>query len=197
MKQQCYMAVIYLNWLVLAGGLFYFVLKGHYGFAMLWLVLIPLAMWVYIRVFPAISQLMGYGRIDDQPAQSPAHVPAKVTLYTALGCPFCPVVKRRLLALRETMGFSLDEIDVTLKPGALMEKGIRAVPVVEAGGRFLAGNATSRQLAEMISGVESQESRVESQELRVWTPKSRVQRQDSRCLIRGSLTFDFRLSTLS
>jgi glutaredoxin len=161
MKQQCYMAVIYLNWLVLAGGLLYCVIKGHYGFALLWLLLIPLAMWVYIRVFPSISSLMGYGRIDDQPAQNPGHVPARVTLYTALGCPFCPVVKRRLMALRETMQFSLEEIDVTLKPGVLMDKGIRAVPVVEAGERRLAGNATSEQLAELISGVESRKLRVE------------------------------------
>ena len=153
MKQQCYMAVIYLNWLVLAAGLGFFVIKGLYGLALLWLVLIPLAMWVYIRIFHSISQLMGYGRIDDRPAQKLPHVPAKVTLYTALGCPFCRVVKRRLVALRQSMEFSLEEIDVTLKPGVLMEKGIRAVPVVEAGGRRLAGNATSEQLAELIAGV--------------------------------------------
>jgi len=48
MKQQCYMAVIYLNWLVLAVGLGFFVIKGHYGLALLWLVLVPLAMWTYI-----------------------------------------------------------------------------------------------------------------------------------------------------
>jgi CBS-domain-containing membrane protein len=66
------------------------------------------------------------------------------------------------MALRETMEFSLEEIDVTLKPGVLMDKGIRAVPVVEAGERRLAGNATSEQLAEMIRGFESRQSRVES-----------------------------------
>ena len=162
MKQQCYMAVIYLNWLLLAGGLIFLVVKGLYGPALLWLILIPLAMGVYIRIFPSISQLMGYGRIDDQPAKNPGQGPANVTLYTALGCPFCPVVKRRLMALRETMDFNLDEIDVTLKPGVLMEKGIRAVPVVETGDRRLTGNSTSEQLAELISGVESRESRVES-----------------------------------
>ena len=158
MRQQCYMAAVYLNWLVLAGGLVFFVIKGHYGFALLWLVLIPFAMWVYIRVFPSISQAMGYGRIDDQPARNPPHAPTKVTLYTALGCPFCPVVKRRLMALRQTMAFSFEEIDVTLRPGVLMEKGIRAVPVVEAGERCIAGNATSEQLAEMIAQVEKSKS---------------------------------------
>ena len=157
MKQQCYLAMIYLNWVVLAGGLALLLLKGYYVFALLWLVLIPLAMWVYVRIFPSISQVMGYGRIEDRPAQRLKHVPAKVTFYTALGCPFCPVVKRRLAALREQMEFSLEEVDVTLKPGVLMAKGIRAVPVVEAGERLLTGNATSEQLAELISGASTAE----------------------------------------
>jgi glutaredoxin len=149
--------MIYLNWVVLAGGLALLLLKGYYVFALLWLVLIPLAMWVYVRIFPSISQVMGYGRIEDRPAQRLKTVPAKVTFYTALGCPFCPVVKRRLAALREQMEFSLEEVDVTLKPGVLMAKGIRAVPVVEAGGRLLTGNATSEQLAELISGASTAE----------------------------------------
>ena len=151
MKQQCYLAMIYLNWIVLVGGLCFLIFKGSYVLALVWLVLIPLAMWAYVRIFPSVSQFMGYGRIEDQPAPSLTRVPAKVTLYTALGCPFCPVVKRRLMALREQMDFRLDEVDVTLKPGVLIAKGIRAVPVVEAGDRCLAGNATSAQLAELIS----------------------------------------------
>ena len=153
MKQQCYLAMIYLNWIVLAGVLGFFIFKGFYVLALAWLALLPLAMWAYIRVFPSLSQFMGYGRVDDQPAQRLGRVPAKVTLYTALGCPFCPVVKRRLMALREQMEFSLEEVDVTLDPGLLIAKGIRAVPVVEAGDRRLAGNATSEQLAELISGT--------------------------------------------
>jgi len=152
-KQQCYLAMIYLNWIVLAGVLGFFIFKGFYVLALAWLALLPLAMWAYIRVFPSLSQFMGYGRVDDQPAQRLGRVPTKVTLYTALGCPFCPVVKRRLMALREQMEFSLEEVDVTLDPGLLIAKGIRAVPVVEAGDRRLAGNATSEQLAELISGT--------------------------------------------
>ena len=155
MKQQCYLAMVYLNWIVVAGGLGIFLFKGLYVLAVVWLVLVPLAMWGYIRLFPSISQLMGYGRINDQPAQRLQRVPTKVTLYTALGCPFCPVVKRRLTALREKMEFSLEEVDVTLKPAILIAKGIRAVPVIEAGDRRLAGNATSEQLAELISGTAS------------------------------------------
>jgi glutaredoxin len=152
-KQQCYLAMIYLNWIVLAGGLGFFIFKGSYVLALAWLALVPLAIWAYIRVFPSLSQFLGYGRVDDQPAQGLGRVPTQVTLYTALGCPFCPVVKRRLMALREQMEFSLEEVDVTLKPGVLMAKGIRAVPVIEAGDRRLAGNATSAQLAELISGT--------------------------------------------
>ena len=165
MKQQCYLAMIYLNWIVLVGGLGFLIFKGLYVFALIWLALIPLAMWAYVRAFPSISQLMGYGRIDDRPAQRLERVPAKVTLYTALGCPFCPVVKQRLLALRKQMDFRLEEVDVTLKPGVLIAKGIRAVPVIEVDDCRLAGNATSEQLAELISGPrtvdESRSQRVE------------------------------------
>jgi hypothetical protein len=57
------------------------------------------------------------------------------------------------MTLREQMNFSLEEVDVTLKPGVLIAKGIRAVPVIEAGNRRLAGNATSEQLAELISST--------------------------------------------
>jgi len=150
-KQQCYLAMIYLNWIVLVGGLCFLILKGSYALALVWLVLVPLAMWAYVRIFPSISSFMGYGRIEDQPAPRLTRIPAQVTLYTALGCPFCPVVKRRLMALREQMEFSLQEVDVTLKAGVLIAKGIRAVPVVEAGDRRLAGSVTSEQLAELIS----------------------------------------------
>jgi hypothetical protein len=42
------------------------------------------------------------------------------------------------------MSFSLQEVDVTLPPVILVAKGIRAVPVLEVGGRRLDGNATQR-----------------------------------------------------
>jgi hypothetical protein len=51
------------------------------------------------------------------------------------------------------MNFSLEEVDITLRPGILVAKGIRAVPVVEVGDRRLDGNATSAQLADLISGA--------------------------------------------
>jgi glutaredoxin len=165
MKQQCYMVMIYLNWAVLVGGLGLLIFERRYGLALVCLLLAPFAMWAYIRAFPSISERMGYGRLDDRPAQSMERVRARVRLYTAVGCPFCPVVKRRLMALRQMMDFSLEEIDVTLKPGILLAKGIRAVPVIEAGDRRVAGNLTSEQLAELIREVDSGKSRVESSSL--------------------------------
>lgn len=151
MKQQCYIAAIYLNWIVLAAGLIFLLYRHVYWFALAWIVAIPLAMWGYIRVFPSISQAMGYGRLDDRPYRVTAPARTEVRLYTALGCPFCPVVKQRLLNLAQEMKFNLEETDVTLKPGLLAAKGIRAVPVVEAGDRRLVGNATTEQLADLIS----------------------------------------------
>ena len=75
-----------------------------------------------------------------------------VTLYTALGCPFCPIVEKRLLALRESMNFEIEKIDVILRPDLLASKGIRAVPVIEVREHRIEGNATSEKLASLILG---------------------------------------------
>jgi glutaredoxin len=150
MKQQCYLASIYLSGAIVIAGLIFLALKGAYGVALLVLVVAPLAQWAYIRTFPAISPYLGYGRVEDQPAQAGGRAPTTVTLYTAVSCPFCPLVKQRLLALQAEMGFDLHEVDVTLKPDLLMSKGIRAVPVVEVGEQRVVGCATSEQLATVI-----------------------------------------------
>lgn len=155
MKQQCPMAFIYLSWAIFIGGLFFFAVKGGFASLLLWLVIAPLAEWAYIRAFPAISQYIGYGSVEDRHAEIVASAPARVTMYAALGCPFCPVVKRRLLALQAEMGFDLDEVDVTLKPDLLITKGVRAVPVVEVGEKRLVGHATSEQLAALIRNSQS------------------------------------------
>ena len=52
------------------------------------------------------------------------------------------------------MGFTLEVVDLTLRPQLLAKRGIRSVPVVEVGGRRLVGNATSEQLAALIAGAE-------------------------------------------
>ena len=159
MKQQCNLAAIYLNWLLRAGGIGYLLWTHHYGFAIAWLLMLPFALWTYIRVFPSISRAMGYGKVDDQPPQdAPApeltrnNTAITVTLYTGLGCPFCPIVEKRLLALREGMNFKIEKIDVTLRPDLLASKGIRAVPVIECGERRIQGNATTDQLQNLIVG---------------------------------------------
>jgi glutaredoxin len=154
LKQQCPMLMLYLSWAIYAGGLIFYALQKEFVPALVWLVVLPLAWWAYIRVFPALSRFLGYGKVDDKPAKSVERAPIKVAYYTAQGCPFCPIVKRRLLALQEKMAFDLEEVDVTLRPDLLIAKGIRSVPVVEAGNQKLTGNATSEQLAALIrSGV--------------------------------------------
>jgi glutaredoxin len=159
MKQQCHLAAIYLNWLVLVGGFGYLLFTRHFGLAVAALAALPLGMAIYIRVFPSIAQAMGYGKVDDkspQDAEGPAlqrnTTAVTVTLYTALGCPFCPIVEKRLQALRESMNLEIESIDVTARPDLLASRHIRAVPVVEIGERRIQGNATTEQLANLILG---------------------------------------------
>jgi glutaredoxin len=156
MKQQCNLSLIYLNWIVYLGGLGYLLWAGKYTVAAFWLLLVPLLAWVYLRLFPKLSVFLGYGKVDDKRTQGASYAPtkAKVRFYVALGCPFCPVVERRLKALQQKMGFELEKIDVTYRPELLARKGIRAVPVVEADDRRLVGHATTDQLAALIVGGE-------------------------------------------
>jgi len=118
--------------------------------AIAWLVCIPLFEWLYIRQFRGLSQLLGYGRIVDQPATTVAASKAEVTFYTALGCPFCPLMEQRLDELQKESGFTLHKIDVTLRPDLLMSKGIRSVPAIETGGKVLFGLITKKDLAAAI-----------------------------------------------
>jgi glutaredoxin len=150
MKQQCPMSFIYLTWGIIVFGFIALALVGDYVSAVSLVAFGLLALWLYVRYFPAISQYIGYGRVDDRAARGMQQTPAHVVLYTAFGCPFCPLVKNRLLNLKTKMGFDLEEVDVTLKPNLLRAKGISAVPVVEVAGRKWIGNATSEQLASLI-----------------------------------------------
>lgn len=93
---------------------------------------------------------MGYGPIRDEPARMAGNAPVKVRLYTALGCPFCPLIAERLAARRDDMHFDLETVDVTLRPDLLASKGIRSVPVVEANGRFLFGLVSTKELSAAI-----------------------------------------------
>ena len=153
MKQQCHLAMIWLSWVVYVGGAAAALWLHNWLFAGFWILLAPLAMGQYIRRFPAISGAMGYGSVADTPA--PAHEPdlphQQVTLYTALGCPFCPLIEARLEHLQAGLDFSLQKIDVTLRPDLLLAKGIRAVPAVEVQSRIRTGLLTSEELAELIA----------------------------------------------
>ena len=144
------MALLYLTWTAYIAGLVYLPLKGGYALALAWSVALPAGLWAYMRVFPEISQLLGYGRVDDVAASPVAQHPVRVTMYSSFGCPFCPIVERRLKLLQEQMGFELEHVDVTVRLGLLQAKGIRAVPVVEVGDQRLVGHATSQELAELI-----------------------------------------------
>lgn len=150
MKQQCHIAFVYGSWLILAGGLIFYVIRGNYLQAVFWVFFVAFFLWLYVRYFPSLSRYMGYGSVADQPAKHIQNINTKVFLYTGLGCPFCPLVKRRLIELQSKMGFELNEIDVTLKPDLLIAKGIRALPVVEVREAHWVGNATSEQLATLI-----------------------------------------------
>jgi glutaredoxin len=151
MKQQCFLAMIYFSWAIYLGGAVYLLHSSRWAIAIAWLLLAPVAQWAYLRSFPKISRAMGYGSLTDTVPRSVAPAPVLVTLYTALGCPFCPIVEQRLEALRSRMNFSLEKVDITLKPHLIAAKNIRAVPVVEVGDETFAGNATSEQLAAMIT----------------------------------------------
>ncbi len=155
MKQQCHISFVYLSWLIFIGGVVVYLALGKYIQAGMWLVMIPLVMWAYVKYFPSLSRTMGYGSVEDKPASRIVPSSAHVVIYTGRGCPFCPIVKNRLAALQTIMGFQLKEVDVTFRPELLVSKGIRALPVTEVGDRMFVGNATSEQLVYLIAGSDA------------------------------------------
>ncbi len=152
MEQRCHLAAIWLTWLGLP--LLSVVVGLRLGLAAAVAVLaIGVAGQVlYLRWFPYMSRWMGYGSVADTPAD-PAMLAAslpRVTLYTANVCPFCPIIRRRLAELQRHTRFEVEEVDVTFRPEIIRAKGLRSVPVLEANGRLLVGNATSAQIAEFL-----------------------------------------------
>lgn len=150
LKQQCPVYVFVL--FVLLGGAIFILLLSVTNIigGLVWLVLWPTFLLVYLRFFPAISPFIGYGRVDDVQPTAQRPTPTRVRLYTSLACPFCPLVKSRLRALQAQMGFELEIVDVSLRPDVLISKGVMSVPMVEVGQGRLVGNATSQQLAQLI-----------------------------------------------
>ncbi|HZP49014.1 MAG TPA: hypothetical protein VFB07_10790 [Vicinamibacterales bacterium] len=109
----------------------------------------------YVRNFPHLSGLLGFGGVDDvraphQPAAGGSVPP--VTLYTAIGCPFSAIVRERLEQLRQELWFDLDVRDVTFRPQMVRARAVASVPTVEVGGRRLVGNATSDTLTSFLTG---------------------------------------------
>jgi glutaredoxin len=155
MNQRCHLGMIWLTWFGLPA------LAVVVGFragllAALFVLAVGIAgQVVYLRVFPRVSRWMGYGSVADTPAE-PGSLAAplpRVTLYTANVCPFCPIVKRRLADLQQRAPFEVDEVDVTFRPEIIRAKGLRSVPVLEANGRMLVGNATSAEIARFIGAA--------------------------------------------
>ncbi len=153
MRQECHLRNVWLTWLglpILAIGMW--AAEGWLAGVVV-LVAGVLAQVIYIRQFPRLSPLLGYGSVKDVGLGStPEHRRlSRVTLYTASVCPFCPIVKRRLLELQHPLGFDLTEVDVTLQPGLAKKKGFHSVPVIEIDGRYWVGNATSADLAAFLT----------------------------------------------
>ena len=161
MRQQCTLKNLYFGVLMFAilyaGGVVFFAYRDNWPALLLWLVLLPCARWVGLRLSPLTSRWRGYGSVDDKlPANvNKAHV--EVNFYSHNGCPFCPIVKSRLEALQKEMGFTLTKIDLTIKLQLAASSRIKSVPVVEVGANRLVGNATTEQLAQLISGAQASE----------------------------------------
>lgn len=158
-KQECTVRSLYFSGAIFVilypvGLAFLAYLRNWWGL-ILWLVLLPCLKWAYLRFFPRISKWKGYGSCDDKVPASVKKARVEVTYYSLLGCPFCPIVARRLEKLQKEMGFTLTTVDLTLKPQMSASKGIRSVPVVEVGKDRLVGNATTEQLAQLIAGAKT------------------------------------------
>jgi glutaredoxin len=134
-----------------ARGVVFYGYTRNWPALLLWLVLLPCARWAGLRLSPLTSKWMGKGTVDDKlpPGVNKANV--EVAFYSHNGCPFCPIVKRRLEALQREMDFTLTKIDLSFKPQLAASNGIRSVPVVEVGKGRLVGNATTEQLAQLMS----------------------------------------------
>lgn len=159
MKQQCTLPKLYFGVLLFAvfyaGGVVYFAFRNKWPAALLWLVLLPSARWAGLRLSPFTSKWRGQGSVDDKLPSSVNKAHVEVAFYSHNGCPFCPIVKRRLEALQRKMDFTLTKIDLTFNPQAAASKGIQSVPVVEVGKERLVGNATTEQLARLIAGAQT------------------------------------------
>jgi glutaredoxin len=155
MQQRCYLAAVWMTWLGLPLLAILIGLRAGPLAGVAVLAVGIVAQVAYVRWFPRLSRSLGYGSVADTPAE-PASLTAplpRVTLYTASVCPFCPIIRRRLAELQQHSRFEVEEVDVTFRPEIVRAKGLRSVPVLEANGRLLVGNATSAQIAEFLKAA--------------------------------------------
>jgi glutaredoxin len=150
-QQRCTILNLYVNWTIFFAGATFFLITERYLLLAAWLLGAPVFQVAYVLAFPRLSHALGYGSVADEAAPAPQPAPVNVTLYTAIGCPFCPIIEQRLESLKATMGFTLTKVDVTMRPDILAAKKIKGVPVVEVGGLLRTGNLTSRELADTIA----------------------------------------------
>jgi glutaredoxin len=152
MEQRCHLSAVWLTWLGLPLLAVVVALRVGLPAAAAVLALGIVGQKLYLRWFPYISRWVGYGSVADTPADPTplADSVLRVTLYTANVCPFCPIITRRLAELQRQHRFEIEEVDVTFRPEIIRAKGLRSVPVLEADGRLLVGNATSAQIVEFL-----------------------------------------------
>lgn len=160
MEQRCHLSMVWLTWvgLPLLATIVGFRIGVAGGVAVLAVGVV--SQLLYVRWFPHISRLMGYGSVTDTPAAAVANsgTPLEVTLYTANVCPFCPIIRRRLAELQRQSAFEVREIDITFRPEIVRAKRLRSVPVLEANGQLLVGNATSAQMAAFLENARQSEN---------------------------------------
>jgi glutaredoxin len=155
MEQRCHLSMVWLTWVGLPLLAVLVGLRAGVAAGGLVLAVGIVGQVLYVRWFPGVSRFMGYGSVADTPAgadPTTATVP-RVTLYTANVCPFCPIIRRRLADLQRQRRFEVREIDVTFRPDIVQAKGLRSVPVLEANGRLLVGNATSAQISAFLENA--------------------------------------------
>jgi predicted DCC family thiol-disulfide oxidoreductase YuxK len=153
MKQRCHLGMVWLTWTGLPALAILVWLRAGWFAALFVLAVGIVAQVLYLRWFPGMSRWMGYGSVADAPADPETmsdHLP-RATLYTANVCPFCPIMKQRLAELRRHGRLEFQEIDVTFRPDIIRAKGLRSVPVLEADGRLLVGNATTAEIVAFLS----------------------------------------------
>lgn len=155
MKQQCYLANVWLTWVGVPVIAILIGLKTNWLGGFMVMAVGIVAQIAYVYWFPRLSRWVGYGSVVDQPVKKieTKFAALTVTLYTASVCPFCPLVRQRLMDLKSQLSFQLQERDVTFRFDLILSKGFKAVPVVEANGRYRTGNATSAELLVFLNEV--------------------------------------------